>query len=351
LIRLPSRNSLSNAPAAWRWAGLPTQQGQQGHAQQEGHDPRPPGGDAQAKFVPVKPVVREGVGGANPARPSGELRIAQGRFFSFALPPGWRVGEDGQFALTLVAPDSKALTVMVGNAGLPSNHPPARFAHDKLSAMQPQNLQMGEPRQARPAAGFPHAIEFDVGYWSRGAAYRSVAKVSVAPAYDTATMALTAALSTADQWGGYASWLPQVADQVSATNGAAFGMRGIMQQNLQDSKGVRRGRPAVPRLVAEELAAGHRRAQREPGPEELRRARKPGRRPDVRESLRDEPARRIADDAHVLLDGSAGAPGRNERSERRSERGLDRRMAQDGAGGAIGPASRLAGQALSGHWG
>jgi hypothetical protein len=49
-------------------------------------------------------------------------------------------------------------------------------------------------------------------------------------------MALTAALSTADQWGGYASWLPQVADQVSATNGAAFGMRGIMQQNLQNSK-------------------------------------------------------------------------------------------------------------------
>ena len=221
---------------AWRWAGLPTQHGQQGHAQQQGHDPRPPGGDAHAKFVPVKPVVREGASGASPARPSGELRIARGRFFSFALPPGWRVGEDGQFALTLVAPDSKALTVMVGNAGLPPNTPPARFAHDKLSAMQPQNLQMGQPRPARPAAGFPQAIEFDVGYWSRGAAYRGVAKVSVAPAYDTATMALTAALSTADQWSGYASWLPQVADQVSATNGAAFGMRGIMQQNLQNSQ-------------------------------------------------------------------------------------------------------------------
>ena len=39
--------------------------------------------------------------------PPAELRIAQTRFFSFALPPGWRVGEDGQFALTLVAPDNR----------------------------------------------------------------------------------------------------------------------------------------------------------------------------------------------------------------------------------------------------
>ncbi len=220
---------------AWKLAGLPTHQGQQGSAQLQGKQAQQQGANAQAKFVPVKPLAREGSAGANPARPAGELRIGQGRFFSYALPQGWRVGEDGQFALTLQAPDNKALTLMVGNAGLPLNHPPARFAYDKLSAIQPQNLQMGEPRQARPAAGFRQAVEFDVSYSAQGVAYRGVAKVSVAPAYDSSTMALTAALSTASQWAGYASWLPQVADQVSATNGAAFGMRGLMQQNLQNS--------------------------------------------------------------------------------------------------------------------
>jgi len=30
----------------------------------------------------------------------------------------------------------------------------------------------------------------------------------------------------------------QVADQVSATNGGAFGMRGVMQQNLQNSAAI-----------------------------------------------------------------------------------------------------------------
>jgi hypothetical protein len=181
------------------------------------------GVNLSSKFVPVTP------------RAPAELRIGQTRFFSFALPPGWRIGEDGQFALTLLSPDNRAMTVMVGNSGLPMNVVAGQFAYNKLSAMQPQNLQMSAGRPARPTAGFKQAAEFDVAYWSRGVAYRGVAKVSMAPAYDSVTVAMTAALSTADQWGGYASWLPQVADQVAATNGAAFGMRGIMQQNLQNS--------------------------------------------------------------------------------------------------------------------
>lgn len=213
---------------AWKGAGLPTQG--QGPAAQA---PAPRAATATATgFVPVQPVVRQGVGAS---RPAGELRIAQSRFFSFALPPGWRVGEDGQFALTLLAPDSQAMTLMVGNAGMPPRHPALRFAYDKFSALQPQNLQLGAPRPARPGAGFAQAVEFDVAYSTRGVAWRGVAKVSVAPAYDTQTMALTAALSSAEQWAGYSPWLPRVADQVAASNGGAFGARGVMQQNLQNS--------------------------------------------------------------------------------------------------------------------
>ena len=263
---------------AWKMAGLPTQQGNVGHgaqqgqpglqgqriqpdqqilpgqqtqpglAQQAGNLPPSmargePGkaGSLPSKFVEVRPVARDNTagmgvgGGTNTSQPTGELRIGQSRFFSFALPPGWRVGEDGQYALTLLSPDNKAMTLMVGVAGSPVNYPPARFAYEKLSMLQPQNLQLGEARQARPAAGFGQAFEFEVSYSQRGVAYRGRAKVSVAPAYDTATLAMTAGLAPAEQWGGYASWLPQVADQVSALNGAAFGARGVMQQNLQNS--------------------------------------------------------------------------------------------------------------------
>jgi hypothetical protein len=192
-------------------------------------------GDAMSKFHPVQPGKPVGPGGGKAVRPPEELRIGQGQFFSFAMPPDWRVGEDGQFVLTLVAPDSKAITVMVGNAGMPPNYPPGQFAYDKLSALQPLNLQVSEGRPARPVTGFQQAYEFEVSYFIGGIPSRGVAKVSIAPAYDSATMAMTAALSAADQWEGYATWLPQVADQISATDGAAFGMRGIMQQNLRNS--------------------------------------------------------------------------------------------------------------------
>lgn len=175
------------------------------------------------KFVPIKPVA------------SKALQIGRGRFFSYALPPNWSVGEDGQFALTLVAPDRKALTIMVGNAGVPPQYSPGQFAWDKLMAIGPQNLSFGEPRQSQPIQGFAHAFDFEVSYFAQGVPCRGLVKVSIAPAYDSSTMAMTAALSAADQWPAYASWLPQVANQVAAADGAAFGMRGLMQQNLANS--------------------------------------------------------------------------------------------------------------------
>lgn len=203
---------------AWKSAGLPTRTGATPKA-------GPPAG-----FTVVEPVRS-----ATPTPRPSELRIARSRFFAYAMPEGWRVGEDGQFALTLVAPDNGAMTVMVGNAGVPVNTPPDRFALQKLAAIQPQDLRMANARAAQPASGFRQAAAYDVAYVWRGVPFRGTVKVSWTPAYDTSTMAMTAAMSAADRWPGYATWLPQVADQVAAVDGAAFGMRGVMAQNLQNS--------------------------------------------------------------------------------------------------------------------
>jgi hypothetical protein len=209
-----------------------------GWAGQQQSQQRAPSGNAgppaPAKFFPVKPVTSR-----QPIPSPGSvasLGIGNARFFSYALPQGWRVGEDGQFALTLMAPDNKAFTVMVGNAGLPPNYPPGRYVQEKFLAMQPQNLQVGPPGQASPVAGFKYAFEFDVAYVSaRGVPIRGLAKCNIKTAYDSAVFAMTAAVADAGQWPGYAGWLPQVADQISATNGAAFGIQGLMAQNLRNS--------------------------------------------------------------------------------------------------------------------
>ncbi|MGE0313503.1 MAG: rhodanese-like domain-containing protein [Lautropia sp.] len=185
--------------------------------------------------LPPSAVSPSGVAPGTQAPAQSALRIERGRFFTFALPPGWRVGEDGQFALTRVAPDGSAMAVMVGNAGLPLVQSPAQYAYARLSAIRPRGLELGAPRQARPVAGFGEAVEFDVRYWSDAGEHRGVAKVSMARGYDSAVMAMTASLSTAVHWPAYAGWLPLVADQIAATDGAAFGRRGIMQQNLRNS--------------------------------------------------------------------------------------------------------------------
>jgi hypothetical protein len=184
-------------------------------------------------FFAVQPMQRQTEPVA--AGESGELRIGQGNFFAYAMPPDWRVAEDGQYALTLVAPDNNAVTVMVGNAGLPPGYPPGQFVQEKLLAMQPQALQLGEARAAQPLSGFGEAYAFEVRYTVRGIPSRGVAKVHIATAYDTALMVMTLAAAAEDQWQGYAPWLPQVAEQISATSGAAFGVRGIMTQNIQNS--------------------------------------------------------------------------------------------------------------------
>lgn len=164
-----------------------------------------------------------------------ELQLGQTNFFTFALPQGWRLGENGQYALILMAADSKALTVMVGNSGFPEGYNPSQFVYEKLSSLRPENLQISEPIADQPIAGFQQAYTYQVQYSIGGVPCRGVATCHIAPYYGGSTMALTAALSESSQWPSYASWLPLVSRQVSASNGAAFGMRGVMQQNLQQS--------------------------------------------------------------------------------------------------------------------
>lgn len=163
------------------------------------------------------------------------LEIRHGHYFNYVVPSGWRVVEDGQFAVVLFSPDNAALTIMVGNSGLPVNYNPWQFVHEKLLAMQPYQLQMGQPRQVQPIAGCTVAYEWDYNYMYNGIPYQGIAKCSIAYSYNLCTMVMTCAASDRSQWANYVSWLPQVASEISATNGAAFGIQGIMAQNINIS--------------------------------------------------------------------------------------------------------------------
>lgn len=135
----------------------------------------------------------------------GSLEIRSGNYFNYVVPSGWRVIEDGQFAVVLFSPDNAALTIMVGNSGLPVNYNPWQFVYEKLLAMQPYQLQMSQPRQAQPIAGCTVAYEFDCTYIYNGIPYQGIAKCSVAYSYNLCTMMMTCAASHQSHWANYAS--------------------------------------------------------------------------------------------------------------------------------------------------
>lgn len=183
-------------------------------------------------------MLTKGASSSSPSQqaPVKNLQIMRGQYFSYVLPEGWKLGEDGQFALSIIAPDQKALTLMVGNSGLFPNYTPYQFVYDKMMALRPDNLQVGNGQAVNPIVGFQQAYAFPVNYMIGGVPCQGLAKCHVAPYYGGQTMAMTAALSEGKQWAGYSSWLPLIADQISAHDGAAFGMRGVMQQNIDNSQ-------------------------------------------------------------------------------------------------------------------
>lgn len=98
-----------------------------------------------------------------------------------------------------------------------------------------RDLRGSPARPAPPAPGFAFAIELDYAYTVQGAPCLGQARCNVAPSYDMVTMMATWAAADARQWPQYAPWLPALASQIVITSGAAFGARGIAQQNLANS--------------------------------------------------------------------------------------------------------------------
>lgn len=186
-------------------------------------------------MAPSQPIPA----GPPEARDLPPFTLQQGQCFAFALPQGWQVAEEGQFAVTLVRPDRAAITLMVGNAGLPLGYPPGQYALDNLGRMQLVNLVLGPPRPAAPALGCAMAWEQEAQYVFDGVPCRGLVKVSVTPGYDSCTLVLTWAATRAAEWPSHAGWLPRIAEHVQVTSAAAFGAAAFMQQSLRSSIALR----------------------------------------------------------------------------------------------------------------
>jgi hypothetical protein len=167
--------------------------------------------------------------------PPPALSLRHGACLRYALPAGWTVAEDGPFAVVLVDGARRAVAGVVGNAGMPPWYPPHQYVYERLQGMGPEALQLGPPRPAAPLVGFASAWEFDLAYAVQGVPCLGLARCHVAPAYDSALLAMTWAASDAPRWAWHATWLPAVLLSFGATSAGAFGAQGVMAQNLQNA--------------------------------------------------------------------------------------------------------------------
>lgn len=159
-------------------------------------------------------------------------RSVRGPHFTYMLPAGWWVAEEGRYGLALRSPDMAAGINVIGQSGLLQAMPPEAYAYSILTGMmQSPNAQIFNVRPIRPAAGFTHAAVMDTLYVAmmpQGPAWFAgliVANVAVGYQVFGGVVALAAALQ--HQWPHYASWLPATALEAVNTGPDPYGSRAM----------------------------------------------------------------------------------------------------------------------------
>lgn len=143
--------------------------------------------------------------------------LVNGPHFTYRLPRGWTVGEEGKFALVLRSPDSLAGVIVFGQSGMLQSMSPEQFAHFAMTGVMrlAADVQFGPSRPLSPMPGYTHAATFETSYTLHGPTgavpVRGVIVCNVAIGYGQCNGTLTLAGSDVRQWPHYSGWLPQVA--------------------------------------------------------------------------------------------------------------------------------------------
>ncbi|RPI90899.1 MAG: hypothetical protein EHM42_00655 [Planctomycetaceae bacterium] len=151
-----------------------------------------------------------------------DCQLIRGPHFTYLLPQGWTVGEEGKFALVLRSPDSLAGVIVFGQSGLMQPMSPEQFAFNMMTGVMrlAADVQVGPSRPIQPMPGYSHAATFETTYTLYGPAgpipIRGMVVCNVAIGYGQCNGTFALAASDVRQWQQYAGWLPHVA--VAALN-------------------------------------------------------------------------------------------------------------------------------------
>ncbi|WP_020504586.1 hypothetical protein [Lamprocystis purpurea] len=146
-----------------------------------------------------------------------EPPLVNGPHFTYRLPPGWTVGEEGKFSLVLRSPDFIAAVIVFGQSGMMQPLSPEQFAYYAMTGVMrlAPDVQFGPSRPIQPMPGYTHSATFETTYTLNGPAgaapVRGVVVSNVSIGYGQCNGVLTLAGSDARHWPHYSGWLPRVA--------------------------------------------------------------------------------------------------------------------------------------------
>jgi hypothetical protein len=146
-----------------------------------------------------------------------ESQWVRGPHFTYLLPRGWTVGEEGNFALVLRSPDLRAGIIVFGQSGLLYAMTPEQYAHQAMmGAMRlAPDVQLFQAWPMQPMPGYTHAALLETTYTINGPMgylpIRGIVMSHVAVGYGQCNGTITIAGAEMTQWESYRPWLPQVA--------------------------------------------------------------------------------------------------------------------------------------------
>lgn len=168
---------------------------------------------------------------------------SRGPNFTYTIPSGWRVVDEGKWSVSLRAADNLAGITVLGQSGLLQPMSPDGYAYQVMaSSMQLQNVKITRPEQISPMPGYNSAMLMDTTYDvvlpNRVVQLQGLVMCNVLNSYNFTNAVITLVASEISQWPHFLPWLPNVAFQVCNTGADPYGsytMQGVIRDiSIQD---------------------------------------------------------------------------------------------------------------------
>lgn len=162
---------------------------------------------------------------------------SRGPNFSYTIPSGWRVIEEGNWSVSLRSTDNLAGITVLGQSGLLQPMSPDGYAYQGMtSIMQLQNVRFTRAEQTSPMPGYNSAMLMDTTYdvmlLNQMVRLQGLVMCNVLNSYNFTNAVITLVASETSQWPFYLPWLPEIAFQVCNTGPDPYGsctMQGVIR--------------------------------------------------------------------------------------------------------------------------